>query len=758
MKNPQVKRAYSEEEYTPSDILELKRCMTDPIYFMEKYLVVNHPTKGLVPFVMYEYQKKMVHAVHNNKDVIILASRQLGKTTVIAMYILWFALFNNDKTCVIASKTMDHAVEIMSRIKTGYEELPNWIKAGCKFFNLTRIEFDNGSKIKCEATTEKTGRGGSPSILMIDEISFINPRVQQKMWASITPSLSTGGKFVLTSTPNGDSDLFATIWRGAMGGTNSFLPLQAMWYEHPDRGQEYYNEMLGKLGPLVTRQEIDCVHGDSILTVLDTYSNNIRNLKFEDLTKELLHDHFLQNPLQDDLDSRKWQNTKRRERKIIRDSSQGWKSSERFFGKLGMSEYSGSFRMPHPNERSFWCNDDSEENGKNFRRIISHPTWGKDIGRNKIHQRDDAMCVSNPEKQNLEIHFVKNTRFKLLSPSGFQMFCGVRVSFASKTLKIQTSNTSIRCTLRHKFNNVIASELLIGDYLETSLGREEIISIEVLDDSVRVYDPVEVQGGHLYITNNIVNHNCEFLSSDALLINSLKLHQIKSKPVLYEDMGFKFWVPQDQLGGQGKTYMVSIDPATGSGSDFSVIEVFDFPKLNQVAEWRSNEINIPLLYAKVKWILNLLSARIGSGRSEVIWTFERNGIGEAMCALFVNDEKQPEHAELFCDTPGKFGVYTTGKSKILACLQTKQLVEKTTSGFTINSETLLFELKNFIAKGGTYEAKTGATDDCVSAVIGITRLLKRLSEYNDAAFKAVNEYVDADSDSSDDEPMPFFVL
>jgi hypothetical protein len=253
---------------------------------------------------------------------------------------------------------------------------------------------------------------------------------------------------------------------------------------------------------------------------------------------------------------------------------------------------------------------------------------------------------------------------------------------------------------------------------------------------------------------------CEFLSSEALLINSMILHQLSGKPVHHEDMGFKFWVPDAELGGAQKTYLVACDPATGSGKDFSVIQVFDFPKLNQIAEYRTNDVNIPLLYAKLKWILLKLSDYTqGRGRSEVLWTFERNGIGEAISALYQNDEKQPEYAELFCDQPGKLGVYTSGRNKILACLQLKQLVERVTDGLHINSEHLLYELKNFSAKGGSYEAKTGATDDAVMATVIMTRLLKRLSEWNDEAFKQVNEYVGPDDpeDQFGDEAVPFVV-
>lgn len=79
MKNPDLKRAFATDEYTPEMIQELVRCQKDPIYFLEKYIKVTHPTRGAVDFKLFEYQKHMVLNIHENKDIIILASRQLGK-------------------------------------------------------------------------------------------------------------------------------------------------------------------------------------------------------------------------------------------------------------------------------------------------------------------------------------------------------------------------------------------------------------------------------------------------------------------------------------------------------------------------------------------------------------------------------------------------------------------------------------------------------------------------------------------------------
>lgn len=282
-----IKRANRESEYTPDLTQELKKCASDPVYFIKNYVKIQHPTKGCVPFELYDYQLKMVDAVHNNKDTILLCSRQLGKTTVVSMYILWWTTFHEDIKAVIASKAMNHATEIMSRIKYAYEELPDWIKAGCKFYNRTSIEFDNGSKIKCEATSDKTGRGDSPTIIFLDEIAFISKRIQDELWASLAPALSTGGKFVLTSTPNGDDELYASLWRGAMSGQNSFFPLKVLWHQHPDRGPEYYEEMKGKLGPVKTRQELDCITGESLITVRNIETGKIETLPISTFTERL---------------------------------------------------------------------------------------------------------------------------------------------------------------------------------------------------------------------------------------------------------------------------------------------------------------------------------------------------------------------------------------------------------------------------------------------------------------------------------------
>ena len=196
-------------------------------------------------------------------------------STIIAIYILWFTIFHEDKKCLVASNKNSNAIEIMSRIEYAYEELPMWLKPGCKYFNKHSVEFDNGSKVESQGTTEKTGRGGSYSLVMIDELAFVNRRIQDAMWISLAPTISTGGSIIVSSTPNGDQDLFATLWRKAemknsAPGEENFEPVRVFWDEHPDRDANFKKTMIGKVGERYWLQEYECVFVSSDALLINT--------------------------------------------------------------------------------------------------------------------------------------------------------------------------------------------------------------------------------------------------------------------------------------------------------------------------------------------------------------------------------------------------------------------------------------------------------------------------------------------------------
>lgn len=175
-------------------------------------------------------------------------------------YLFWFSIFNKDKTVLITSNKAKNSSEMISRIKYMYENLPDFVKPGITDdgWNKLSLRFETGSRIISDATSETTGRGGSFSILYADELGFVRPGIQSEFWASISPTLATGGKLFMTSTPNGDSDLFATLWRGAASGTNGMVPLTINWKEVPGRDEAFKKREIAKNGELKFRQEFEC--------------------------------------------------------------------------------------------------------------------------------------------------------------------------------------------------------------------------------------------------------------------------------------------------------------------------------------------------------------------------------------------------------------------------------------------------------------------------------------------------------------------
>jgi hypothetical protein len=270
--NVLVKKPHQIESFTYDQIQEFMKCadpISGPEYFMSNYFYIQHPTKGRMLYEPFEYQKRLIHSYHNYRYSISLMPRQTGKSTSAAGYLLWYAMFVPDSTILIAAHKYTGSQEIMQRIRYAYESVPDHIRAGATSYNKGSIDFDNGSRIVSATTTENTGRGMSISLLYCDEFAFVRPTIGREFWTSISPTLATGGKCIITSTPNSDEDQFATLWKGANKcldefgneteiGINGFKAFRSYWNEHPDRDESWAAQQRAQLGDERFRREMDC--------------------------------------------------------------------------------------------------------------------------------------------------------------------------------------------------------------------------------------------------------------------------------------------------------------------------------------------------------------------------------------------------------------------------------------------------------------------------------------------------------------------
>jgi hypothetical protein len=511
-RNPGLKKSNTVINYTLEQVAEVKKCIEDPVYFIEKYVWIKHPIRGRIPFKLYDYQKRLIHNYRFNRYNIVLSARQTGKTETSCAFLLWFAIFHTEKTVLVVSNKGDNAKEIIGKIQYAYEELPSWLKPGIQDDNWNKhtCAFDNKSRIIATTTSKDSGRGLPISLLYCDEMAHVKEHIQNEFWDSIYPTLSTGGACIISSTPNGDINLFAELWRGADLGANTFVPTRIPWDAPPGRDEDFKKEKISVLG------------------------------------------------------LRKW-----------------------------LQEY-----------------------------------------------------------------------------------------------------------------------------------------------------------------------ECEFLSTEATLFDG--------KIISLAEVVAKKHAPYSELDGQvfyhpivsNATYIVTVDPSNGNQKDFSVIQVFRFPSMEQVTEFRTNTLSQYMVYNKLKQILKLLEHYT----KNIYLAIENNGVGQGIISLYQADETPPKYAYLLSDAgKDKYGYFTGEREKIKACINFKNMFEK--GAMKIYSLILLKEMKSYKQKGNTYTAATGATDDCISTILLLMRVIEDISTHDPRAFaklyveeiSAGDSWVPKDDDDSYDGPAPMII-
>ena len=204
-------------------------------------------------------------------------------TALITGYLLWKTTFFKDISVGVAAHKGSGAKEIIARFKYAYEFLPYWMKAGVKAYNVFDVEFDNGSAIISQTTTETTFRGLSMTIIYLDEFAFVPPRIADAFWTSLLPSTTAGSdgqldadgnkvepvKLIATSTPNGSEGLFARLWYKSQRDPDDsmFLGSEVKNHEVPNRDAAFKKKMLKSMSPLQYSQEFDCVSSNTEIAI-----------------------------------------------------------------------------------------------------------------------------------------------------------------------------------------------------------------------------------------------------------------------------------------------------------------------------------------------------------------------------------------------------------------------------------------------------------------------------------------------------------
>lgn len=216
---------------------EIVRCGRDPIHFINEYVKIRHPVRGLIPFKTFMYQDRTLEAFLTKRHNVILKPRQMGFTELTAAFVCWLILFHRDISVLCMATKSDTAKNLVKRVRTALKHVPKWLMlADINADNKLSLELTNGSFVKSSSKSADAGRSEALSLLVVDEAAHI--KGFDEIWTGIKPTVTAGGRIIMLSTPLGMGNVFHTTYEEAEKGQNGFNPIVVHWWEHPDYGKD----------------------------------------------------------------------------------------------------------------------------------------------------------------------------------------------------------------------------------------------------------------------------------------------------------------------------------------------------------------------------------------------------------------------------------------------------------------------------------------------------------------------------------------
>jgi hypothetical protein len=204
--------------------------------------------RGNNPMELWKFQLETAEAWGLGVSEIVLKSRQLGYTWLLADYACW-KIFQPGATVLIISKGEREAINLGRRIKYVYNNLPPEITyhrpIDQKQNNLLEFALVGGGELVILPSTEDAGRSFSAATVLLDEAAF-HPYAEAN-YSAYYPTVADGGQLIVVSTANGPSGFFYDFWQGAVEDEDEdrFLhPRFIPWNARPGRDEAWLRRQL----------------------------------------------------------------------------------------------------------------------------------------------------------------------------------------------------------------------------------------------------------------------------------------------------------------------------------------------------------------------------------------------------------------------------------------------------------------------------------------------------------------------------------
>lgn len=274
---------------------EILLCKKDPKYFLKRHGKIRLGSGHIVPFNTYDFQEELLVDFQDNRFNIILKARQMGISTVTAGHVVHLMNFFPGSRVVVMATKIETALVIFDMVRFMLDNLPTEIKSSYwtkdkqgklykekDFFivdNKRTVEICNGSSIVAITSRRDSTIGKTASLFIIDEAAHVENL--NELWNGLAPTLSTGGKAIVLSTPYGAGGWFYETCLKAEAGESDFKLTTLHWSRHPDRDQAWFDKITSDMSPKAIATEYECdfsMSGDTLIdpSILEKIGSHVK--------------------------------------------------------------------------------------------------------------------------------------------------------------------------------------------------------------------------------------------------------------------------------------------------------------------------------------------------------------------------------------------------------------------------------------------------------------------------------------------------
>ena len=689
---PNLKKAYQPISWTQEMITEWIKCRDDIQYFAEQYCAIVHIDHGVISIALRNYQKEMLDILFNNRLSIFNLSRQLGKTTAIAIYLAHYAIFNESKNVGILAHKGSMSREVLERVKQALELLPDFLQPGIVEWNKGSIELENGCRIGAFASSPDAVRGNSFSMIYVDEC------------------VAAGTHITVRRKENPELEYFLTMEEFELMLKKDVIIDDFKSKMLSDNGKWSSNRASGKT---------KYISMEMILQYKEFFDEHF--FKTKNLTEfyYCVKNEIFNKPLCSCGNEMTVLHTDKYEVK----TDHGWKSFTGFKKTEGKS-----LTVKFDDDTSLQCSWDHKIlNNRRIKQTAQSFNVGDEIYTDgkvivEITKSDDKIALYDLLNVEDGATYLQNG----IEASNCAFVERFEETWAAILPVISSGRHSKLCITStpngyNHFKDLYEHAQKDAAWVSYTAAWEQIdqrlYKINNKFDDGEEWRNTQIGSSSQDKFNQ--EHEAGFLGDSNTLINGFHLSKLTWRDVS-SDSGVRIYnEPQE-----GRKYLAMVDSAEGVGLDFhsiNIIDVTDKPFV-QVATYRNNKLSPLLMPMKI--------AEMATKYNYAYVYIEMNSTGPLIANSLLYDL---EYENIIRDGIKDLGCKQTTKTKAVGCVALKELIEQKL--LILQDKHTVEELYTFVMKGKSYEAADFKHDDMVMSLV----LFAYLSTQ-----ERFNDYVDHD--------------